>query len=217
MIRFELTLASLLVSALLSPSAVRAGEWGDNRVSFSGSLVSSDVYMLEGGYHRMFGPYFGIGGAAGHWANYFADGYASGNDWHIDSDYERPENLYLRPSVVLKSPGVNIRSVRMCLYAEPGLMVNIPYQRVCIDNTRDWPLTEYEYTSTSSGQWLAGELRVGLYADWGPCGFSLGYIVNNLDIYSQYRHLSYRGVAFSEFYPEKPLMHGVCASLSYNF
>jgi len=209
--------AILSIFALVGLSARGEDEWGANHVSFSGALTSSDVYMLEGSYHRMICPYFGIGGAIGHWANYYADGFASGDDWMLDSEYERPDNLYLRPSLIVKTPGINIKSVKLALYAEPGLMMNVPYQRVCINNTRNWPLTDYEYVSTSAGQWLSGELRVGLYADWGPCGFSLGYIVNNLDIYSQYRHLSYRGVSFNEFYPSKPVMHGAYATLSYNF
>ena len=30
---------------------------------------------------------------------------------------------------------------------------------------------------------------------------SVGYLMSNLDIYSQMRHLSYEGISFEKFYP----------------
>lgn len=187
-----------------------------HRVAFNGTLTSSDSYSLEASYHFMPCKYVGIGGAIGHWANYYVDGWASGSNWSISSDYEKPENYYIRPSVILKSPAINYRASSWSLFAEPGVMLSIPYQRVCIESTSNWPDTEYDYISTGKGQWLACELRLGISLQVGPCGVSAGYMMSNLDIYSQYRHLSYKGIYFKDFYPVKSFMQGAYLSLSYN-
>ena len=162
-------------------------------------------------------PYAGVGAAIGYWKNYYDYGLASGPDWNIDDDDNRPSNLYLRPSVVLHSPSLRIGQTRWALYAEPGAMLNVPYQRVCIEITRNLFPVDYDYVSTTAGQWLAVELRLGVVMDIGPCGFSAGYMMSNLDIYSQYRHLSYDGVSFDRFYDSKPFMQGAYLTFSYNF
>lgn len=51
-------------------------------------------------------------------------------------------NLYLRPSVILKSPYVKFKATEWSLYAEPGGMLNVPYQRVCIEKTQNPMLTD---------------------------------------------------------------------------
>lgn len=186
-----------------------------NRVSVSGSLTSSDVYTIETSYHYMFCRYIGAGIGVGNWTNYYDDGWAAGDDWQVSDDDNRPQNFYLRPSVVLKTPGIKIRNVRLGLYAEPGLLLNIPYQSVCIERYHYFD-TDYDHISTTKGQWSAFELRVGLTLDIGPLGIALGYTRSNLDIYSQYRHLSYRGISFRDFYPSKPTMQGAFITLSYN-
>lgn len=208
----------LLVSCLpVSAIAETTAETWRHRVTFSGSLTSSDTYSLEASYHYMLCPYVGVGGAFGYWANYFDDGWASGRNWNIDEDDNKPSNLYLRPSVILKSPALKYRSAAWSLYAEPGIMLNVPYQRVCIEHTANWPRTHYDYVGTTKGQWLAAELRAGISLDMGPFGISAGYLISNLDIFSQYRHLSYRGQSFSDFYPSKPLMQGAFLAATYRF
>lgn len=139
----------------------------------------------------MLSKYVGLGGAFGYWTNYCEDGWASGSDWNIGEDDSKPSNLYLRPSVVLKSPGIRCKETIWSLYAEPGIMLNVPYRRVCIEKIANWPHIDYDYISTNKGQWFALDIRVGINAEIGPCGLSAGYMMSNLDIYSQYRHLSY--------------------------
>ncbi|MCI7273332.1 hypothetical protein MR642_03295 [bacterium] len=117
----------------------------------------------------------------------------------------------------LKSPALKIKDAYLGVYAEPGLMMNIPYHSVYIDKTTNRPETEYEKISTSKGQWCAMDLRVGIYVNVGPCGISAGYTMSNFDIYSQRRHLSYNGVSFSQFYPKKSFTQGVYLTLSYYF
>lgn len=106
-----------------------------NRASITGALTTSDAYQLQFSYHYMFWKYFGVGGSFGWWKNWYEDGWASGSDWSIDDDDNKPGNLYLRPSIILRSPAIDIGQVALSLYAEPGIMLNVPYQRVCIEKT----------------------------------------------------------------------------------
>lgn len=207
-----------VILVLSAAFGVKAQEdFTHHRAALSGTLTSSDTYSLEGSYHYMICRYLGIGGAIGYWSNYYDDGYASGNNWSVSDDDNTPSNLYLRPSLVLKSPGLNISSTVLSLYAEPGLMLNVPYQRVCIEQVTDWPIVEYHYVSTSNGQWLATELRAGISADIGPFGITAGYMMSSLDIYSQYRRLSYNGTSFRQYYPRKPFMQGAYLTLYCHF
>lgn len=206
--------------ALCTTTTVHARQFEDlthHRASLSGLLTFSDAWQVDFAYHYMIFPYLGVGGGIGGWGNYYVDGYASGSNWHISSDDEKPWNIYLRPSIVLKSPALKIKDAYLGVYAEPGLMMNIPYHSVYIDKTINWPETEYEKISTSKGQWCAMDLRVGIYVNVGPCGISAGYTMSNFDIYSQRRHLSYNGVSFSQFYSKKSFMQGAYLTLSYYF
>ena len=197
-----------------------------HRLGINGALTSSDTWQLEFSYHYMlFNNYVGLGGSVGTWKVYFEDGWASGKNWNIDEDDNKPCNFYLRPSVLLKTPAWKYRDCAWSLFAEPGVMMNIPYQSVSIESMSsgpvsgtppNWPAIEYTNISTSKGQWLAFDLRIGVSLDVGPCGISAGYMMSNLDVYSQYRHLSYKGVSFKDFYPRKSFMQGAYISLSYN-
>lgn len=188
-----------------------------HRVSATGALTSSDCYQVQFSYHYMIWRYLGVGGSVGNWQNYFQNGHAHGAGWYVDDDDNKPWNLYLRPSVVLKSPALRIKGVDLSLYAEPGVMLNIPYRRVCIESTHNSMVVDYDYISTTGGQWLAFDIHVGINVDIDPLGISLGYLMSNLDVYSQQRHLSYNGVSFRNFYPKKRFMQGAYLTLSYSF
>ena len=186
-------------------------------MGFNGALTSSYSWLLEFSYHYMFNDYIGLGGSVGSWKVWYEEGWASGKNWNIDEDDNKPCNFYIRPSVILKTPALNYSGCSWSLFAESGVMLNIPYQRVGIESTSNFPYVEYDYVSTSQGQWLAWDLRVGVSLECGPCGVSAGYLMSNHDVYSQYRHLSYNGISFRDFYPRKPFIHGAYLSLSYNF
>lgn len=180
-------------------------------------LTSSDSWQLEMGYHYMFNRYVGVGGSIGGWQVYYEEGFASGSNWGIESEYNKPWNIYLRPSLVLKSPAIKLKQVDLGLFAEPGLMMNIPYTKVWIRQNTNWPEYESNSVSTCKGQWLGLDIKLGIYVNFGPLGFSAGYMMSNLDVYSQYRHLSYRGVSFEGFYPKKSFMQGAYLTASYYF
>lgn len=214
----------LFIAALLPALSIYAGnkaesnfEFTHHRASISGMLTSSCSWQVELGYHYMFNRYIGIGGTIGAWKVYFEEGFASGNNWQIDSDDTKPWNIFLRPSVILKTPALKTSHIDLGLFAESGFMMNIPYSRVWIQQITDWPEYINKSISTTAGQWCALDLRAGIYANIGPCGFSIGYVVSNHDVYSQYRHLSHKGISFSNFYPQKPIIQGAYLTLSYFF
>lgn len=216
-------LATLILALASAPTAYAASKRGDtfefthHRASISGMLTSSDSWQLEFGYHYMFNKYIGIGGAIGGWKVWYEDGCAYGSDWQIESDDNKPWNIFLRPSIALKTPAIQAGQVSLGLFAEPGIMLNVPYTKVWIRQDTNWPEYESNGVSTTKGQWCAIDARVGIYANIGPCGISAGYTLSNLDVYSRYRHLSYNGTSFRAFYPRKPFMQGAHLTLSYYF
>lgn len=220
----KVRLKALIAICCMLPGPVMAkGENADDdsfthhRAAVTGMLNSSDSYDLRLSYHYMIWKYLGAGGGVGFWRNYFVDGHASGPGWNIDYDNDHPWNFYLSPSLVIKSPALRIKQVYLSLYAEPGLMLNIPYARVCIEKTQGLQVYDYDYVSTNRGQWLAWDVHAGVNLDVGPIGVSIGYMMSNLDIYSYFRHLKYDGVSFSEFYPKKTnFIQGVYLTVSFN-
>lgn len=91
-------------------STAGAKDMPRHRVGFNGALTSSDSWQLEFSYHYMLNRYVGLGGSAGSWRVYFEEGWASGNNWNIDEDDNKPWNLYIRPSVLLKIPALKYRA-----------------------------------------------------------------------------------------------------------
>ncbi len=215
----------IIFMAILSLfSSARAGskkednfEFTHHRASISGMLTSSCSWQVELGYHYMLNRYVGLGGSIGAWQVYFEEGMASGSNWQVESDDNRPWNIYLRPSVILKSPALSVKHVNLGIFAEPGLMLNIPYARVWVRQDTRWPEYDLKPVSTTKGQWLGVDLRLGVYVNIGPCGFMAGYMMSNLDVYSRYRQMSYRGTSFRDFYPRKSFMQGACLTASYYF
>ncbi|MCM1067117.1 MAG: hypothetical protein NC418_06055 [Muribaculaceae bacterium] len=165
----------------------------------------------------MFNRIVGLGCSFGYWGVWYEDGWAAEKDWEIESDDNKPFNLYLRPSVVLKSPALKVKQVDLGLFAEPGIMLNIPYTSANIRQYTRWPDYEVKHVSTTKGQWLAVDARLGVYVNFGSLGFSAGYIMSNYDVYSQYRHMSYKGNSFSKYYPKKSFMQGAYLTASYYF
>ncbi|MDE5554195.1 MAG: hypothetical protein K2J10_03310 [Muribaculaceae bacterium] len=212
--RFLLALPLIILVSLSAKAYDGENNFTHNRLSMSGMLTSSDCWQFEMSYHYMFWKYLGIGGGVGTLKNYFVDGYASGRGWHINGDDEKPQHIYLRPSVVIRSPSIRIKQTRWGLYLEPGAFMTLPYTSVTITSYDNWQKIEFRHASTKKGQWFATDVHLGLYIDIGPASISFGYTWSNFDIYSQFRHLSYKGTSFSEFYPSKPSMHGAFLSVS---
>lgn len=218
-IKILLVIGLLLVQEVAcAENAEHDEDFSHHRASITGALNSSDSYELELSYHYMICKYLGVGGSFGWWQNYFVDGHASGKGWSIDYDNDNPRNIFIRPSLVVKSPALRIKQVLLSLYAEPGLMLNLPYTHVCIDKLRGAEVYDYEYISTNRGQWLAWDVHAGINVEVGPFGAGIGYLMSNLDIYSYFRNLSYDGISFRDFYPKKTsFIQGAYLTFSYYF
>ncbi len=215
--RFEMKGFWLFLLLVLSFSAdmYAKGEEDDaepHRIAIGAALTSPDTYVIECSYHYMLKDWLGVGGALGRWKALYSGGYPSGKGWYIEDDDERPNNLFLRPSLVLKSPSLHFLGASFSLMAEPGIMFNIPYLSVLIKDYNGGE-EKYNSVSTTRGRWIAPELKIGLGVDIGPIGIWCGYLISDLDIFSAYRHLSYNGISFKQFYPRKELMQGAFISL----
>ncbi|MDE6808921.1 MAG: hypothetical protein K2J42_02395 [Muribaculaceae bacterium] len=183
-----------------------------NRIVFNG-WITYDTYSGEVGYHYMLSNYIGVGGTLGYWRTFLSGGRASGKGWWVDEEDNDPSSLCLRPSVIIKSPKLNIFS----LYAEPGIMMSIPYQKVDVELIDHFPNNEYKRVSTNKGQWLALDLRLGISADFDSFGITIGYLMSNLDTFSMFRHMSYDGVSFKNFYDKTSFRQGAFISASFAF
>lgn len=214
-------LNSLILMLFLFPLTVSSGgkedDFGRHCLGMSGALTSSDTWQVDLSYHFMLTRNIGVGAALGSWKQYFIDGFPSGPGWEIDSEDEKISNFYLRPSVLLVSPRLfSLGLWNFALRAEPGVMMNVPYQGVCIDILEDYHTVDYKHISTSRGQWCAFECKAGIEANFMYGTISAGYMFSTLDIYGISRNLHYNGVSFGDFYPKAGVIHGAYLSLSFN-
>lgn len=83
--------------------------------------------------------------------------------------------------------------------------------------TEHFPYNEYKRVSTNKGQWLALDLRLGISADFDSFGITIGYLMSNLDTFSMFRHMSYDGVSFKDFYDKISFRQGAFISASFTF
>lgn len=190
-------------------------ETGRNRFGFVAALTSVDTWQLETGYHYMLNRYLGVGGEFGMWKQYYYDGLPGGSNWELDGDDEYLSNLYLRPSVVLMSPTLfKIKDAQFGIVAEPGIMLNVPYQCVGIYIYENCRRSDYKSRSSSKGQWFAVDCRVGLDVRVGRLDITAGYMISDFDIYGIARNIEFDGKKFGEFYPKKKLLQGAYLSLT---
>lgn len=219
-------LYSLALAAMctLFPSAKAAAGDDDDAdgpthhiAAMSGTLTSEWTYQCELSYHFMPLPYVGIGASTGYWRQYDTDYWHSGKNWSIDSDDERLSNLFITPSLLLLSPTLRLGSVGLGVMAEPGLMMNIPYERVWVHDSVDGIAMRSKSVSSHTGRWWAYTCKAALTLKIGQATFALGYHWSNYDIYTFRRHMSYNGVSFNKFYPKAQCQYGAFAEIMVAF
>lgn len=185
----------------------------------TGSLTSGDTWQLEASYHWFPMKYVGIGGSAGLWKQIGYDYEWAAHDWYIEDDCKSLMNGFIMPSVILRSPViVKTSEIDFGLMAEPGLMLNIPYESVTVTNTdaHGIPMTKSE-VSNHNGRWVAFNLRLGIYAHINEIGINLGYMYSTLDVYGMVRNMEYHGTRFDGFCPKHKNIGGAFLKVSYNF
>lgn len=198
-------------------TGVEDDRW-NNRFGCFGALTSEISTTTELSFHRMLTPWIGVGGGVGSWKILMPEGYVSGKGWSMDlTGDNRPFNIFLHPSIVLRTPTVRVGKCNIGLYAEPGFMMNVPYQRVEVELTEGWRVVDYDYVSTTRGQWCATDARLGLYLFFLRGDITVGYMISNQDIYSPFREMVYRGVKFRDYFPARSSIQGIFASLSCYF
>lgn len=189
-----------------------------NRIAVSGELTSCDTWQIDISYHYMLCSYASVGASIGMWKQYTVDGIPKNQGWRIREDNEKVENFYLRPSICLFSPAIiRFSDGELKVFVEPGMMMNIPYCKVCISLKDSHGMENgYEYVSSNSGRWHAFDCKMGLFLNLGTIGFSAGYVYSDLDIFAMRRNMVFRGQHFSKFYPGRKYLHGGFISMFYN-
>ena len=213
----------LLITFALAGSMAgesHAGVAGTSRFRMGLNLqfTSHSSWQIDFGCHYMLNPYVGLGGSIGGWRQYSSLISPEGPNWWVLRSDRHPSNVFLRPSVLLMSPAIlKMGSVSVGLTACPGVMLNVPHQRVTIEISNDWDYNDNVKVSTTKGQWCAVDCRAGIYLHAGPVYVQAGYVVSSLNIYGMYRNLEYNNVSFKEFYPSKSWLQGGFVTVSYNF
>lgn len=213
----------LLLFILCHKSFGSAQDYNDyykNIIGLTGKVSSGDIILqLDFSYHYMICPYIGIGSSVGMWKQHVVNGIAEGHGWKIDESYEKNKSFFLRPSIHLASPSlVKISEGSLKITAEPGFMMNIPYEAVLIDNLNDrYHVTSTQKVSSNKGKWYAFECKIGCSYTIEDLELSIGYEYSDLDLNSYRRNMSFKGRHFSEFYKKGESKHGIFMSIKYAF
>lgn len=186
--------------------------------SASAELFSVDTWKLEASYHWFPIKYIGIGGGLGVWKQYTENGVPCTKEWSVDDNSNKMCNVYLMPSLLLKSPSfVKSESVQLGLMNETGFMMNIPYRKVEVEKRTSFNKFVYDEVSCHKGRWHAFNVRTGVYLNIDAFSIFLGYVFSNLDIYGMHRNMQYQGVQFNQFYPKRKNTNGAFMMIGYSF
>lgn len=244
-VRTLLSLSVLALLFLVAPSAtaadkdgvrVRDGKWGEERlykdlVRFNAGYSTNRHALFEVTYHHFLNRYAGVGGGVSCGMNYLGKNMPNGA--LADSDHEEwrmilDEDDDLRLDVtgpkfllsgIFRSPFlVDSRKVRLSCLLEPGVVFAVPYSRREVLLSGGTGEDATEYVSAWGGRWLFWQFRGTLLASFRDFGIGLGYSLNDIDMYSTVRTLSYAGTDFRDFYPRrKHLYHTFALTVSYSF
>ena len=98
------------------------------------------------------------------------------------------------------------------------MILQVPYGRAFVYtyDAQGAILAEREVTS-SRGKWVMPDCRLGVTMQADNVDISFGYYVSTLDVYSEYRSMTFNGEHFGSTLPKHELQQGAFVSLSYNF
>ncbi|MGN0213720.1 MAG: hypothetical protein ACI4AH_02795 [Muribaculaceae bacterium] len=215
--------ASIVLAAALACAAASAqrndnGKLYHHQLELSGMVVSR-AWLVDIAYHYRLNAFVGVGGSFGVWGNFVSQDGAYGDGWRMRYNSNQPGNVFLRPSLSLYSPMLlNIGGMEWKIYAEPGVIMQIPYGRAYVStyDAQDRFVDECVVTS-SHGKWAMPDCRLGVTVQADNCNLSVGYYVSTLDIYSTYRNMRFNGEHFDWTLPKHKLQQGLFVSISYNF
>ena len=182
----------------------------------TGELTSGTTWQLEASYHWFPIRYVGIGASVGFWKQIGNDYIPSAKGWRVREDSQNVMNGFVMPSLILQTPAlVKTEDLSVGLMAEPGMMFNIPYDKVYIEYTNDKgiPIADNKISYHDSS-WLALNLRIGIYSKFDRISLTLGYVFTNLDVYAMRRNMQYDNVKLGDFYPKRKYHGGAFLRVS---
>lgn len=215
-------IAAIILFPLPSMAQDEADKPSHHTFALGGGLTSDYTWSLEMTYRYRFLSFLSAGASVGYWKQWTDETVPSGDEWIVDDDDSKIDNFYLRPNLLLVSPKLfGIKDWRFSLWANPGLMMNIPYASATIDvlafEGNVGHVAEYKTVRTHHGDWAAFDCRFGLSIGQDNASILIGYQLSTLDIYSLHRNLSYQGQSFGQFYPDKKLQHSFVIEINYVF
>ena len=198
---------------------------------FNVGYSTNEYAFLEVAYHYFFNRYAGIGGGVSLGMNYLGKNMPGGElvdsdytEWRMIIDEEGDSHLdALGPKFLLsgifRTPFlVDSRKFRLSCLLEPGAVFAVPYSKRGVLLTGGAGDDATEYVKSWGGRWLFWQFRGTVLAAFGDFGIGLSYSLNDIDMFSTVRTLSYAGTDFRDYYPSrKPLYHSFAISVSYLF
>lgn len=101
---------------------------------------------------------------------------------------------------------------------ETGAVFAIPFSRREVLLSNEAGDTNTEYVRGWGGRSVFWQCRGTILFSFSDWGIGLSYSLNDIDMYSSVRNLSYNGTDFYDFYPKKrALYHTFGLTLSYSF
>lgn len=190
-----------------------------NSIAVEMALTSDDTWSVEVGYRFRLLHFLSAGVSLGYWKTYTEPNVPNGSNWYVSDEDRKISNFYLRPNIMFITP--KLFSIRDCifhLYANPGLMLNIPYAKADIDIIEPNGAVLYNDKATNhKGKWCAFDIGCGIMFGTDDVNFSIGYQFSTIDVYGMHRDLSYKGKSFADFYPKRKYQYGAVIGISYNF
>lgn len=107
---------------------------------------------------------------------------------------------------------------RIACLVETGAVFAIPFSRREVLLSNEAGDTDTEYVRGWGGRSVFWQCRGTILFSFSDWGLGLSYSLNDIDMYSSVRNLSYNGTDFYDFYPKKrALYHTFGLTLSYSF
>lgn len=192
-------------------------QYRNYNIGVIGEIVSNSTWQLEISYHWFPIQYVGVGASVGLWRQIEGDNIPATDDWRIKEKSKNAMNGFLMPSLILRTPAIiKTEDIKFGFITEPGMMLNVPYDKVYIENTNavGIPVSDTKI-SCNKGKWLAFNFRVGIYASFDNISVSLGYVFSNMDIYKMRRNMQYENIKFNDYYPQKDNIGGLFFKISF--
>lgn len=198
---------------------------------FNLGYSTNEHCLMEVTWHHFLNQYVGLGGGVscgvGFLGKNMPNGYIPDSDydqWRMTSGEEGEWNIDAAApkflfSGIFKTPDLlEFRRCKVACLVEPGVVFAIPFSRRQVLLSNETGDTKTEYARGWGGRSVFWQCRGTLLFSFDDFGVGLSYSLNDIDMFSSVRTLSYSGTDFYDFYPKKKaLYHTFGLTLSYSF